>query len=490
MHSSGEGTQALASRVTQGVAVAIVVAGGTRLIFFAQQLVLARLLDEQAFGQYAYAMLVVGLPALLVNLRGAEAIIQSEAEGEELEALRDTAFTVQTGLALIFALGLVLARGWVAELAGKPYLMPLLGAMSLLLFTSTGGPSANTGPLMLPAALLERRLAFIPARLPELANVLVNLGVSVVLAVLGKGVWSLVWGFIAGTFVQAALLWVLARFRPRLRIVPAALARYLRFGWPLYLSYVLSWGYLNADYFFVGQWLGEEQLGLYYMAFNISQMPLQARFILSRVALPAFARARKDAALLQRAYHFVMRYAFALAGVVCAPGIALAYPGLVFLLGPRWAPAAPVLQVLFFSTWIRVGCGFNGELLTGLGKTGAVLLSTAGALITLLVLGPPMLRTWGIVGMAGAAALSSFATALISSMIIRAAIGARFARHILPAGVSMAVVAGVGLAGAPLVHNVGGLVAVAAGLVLLYAGLYIGLFDRSLLEKARKRLRP
>lgn len=468
----------LKERAFRGTVIAVGVAGLSRLIFFLQQLLLARLLPEEAFGQYAFAMMVAGLPALLVNLRGAEAIIQNSDDDQRFRDLVDTAFTLQLMLACIMAILLVAGRGILAALLDKPYLAPLLAAMSLLLFTSTGGPSANTGPLMLPAALLERRLAFVPARLPELANVSVNLAVSLALALLGQGVWSLVWGFAAGSFAQAILLWRLARFRPRLRVSRSVLRRYLGFSWPLYLSYILSWGYLNADYFFVGRWKGEGRLGLYYMAFTISQLPLQARFILSRIALPTFARARQEPALLQRAYALTTRYALAAAGLAAGVGIGLAEPAVRLLLGERWLPAVPVLQILLLSTFLRLGFGFNGELLISLGRTDTFLWATTAALTVLLALGPAFLTIWDIPGMAWAVACSSLASAALSCIIIAKELKVTYTSLAAPALACTLLTAPAGLLIASHIRDIIGLIGAGAGLVILYGAAFLMLFER------------
>ena len=490
--NSGTGRLAgeLIRKTIKGAGVATVVAGVSRLLFFVQQLVLANLLAEEDFGQFAFAMLVIGLPALLVNLRGAEAIVRSNEGDAEVSTLVNTAFTAQLVLALIMALVVASGSELVAQSLHKPYLAALLVPMSLLILTTSGGPSSNNGPMMLPAAVLERRLDFVRARLPELANVLVNAGVSIGLALSGFGVWSLTAGFIAGSLVQAALLWYLAAFRPRLRINRRALRDYLRFGWPLYLSFLLSWGYLNADYYFVGRWLGEAELGLYYMAFSISQVSLQMRFVLSRVALPAFSRARADAALLSQLYGKATRYAMVAAGGVSAIGIALAEPIAVLLLGERWLPAAPALRILLLSTWIRTGMGFNGELLISLGRTPAVLVATGAALAVVLGFGPPMMSRWGIEGMAVAVCFSSFLSAIVSSSIIRRHVRVNYLREIGPSAVCVALVTAAGLWWANGVGNLCQLSGVAAALLAAYSVLYLGLFDRPLARMALQRLAP
>jgi len=474
-------------RAARGAGIGAAAAVASRLIFFIQQLILARLLAADAFGQYAFAVLVVGLPALLVNLRGAEAVVQSDEDEDAVRRLSDTAFTAQLALSLLMIVVVIAGRGLIADISGKAYLATLLLPLAVLILSAVGGPSSNSGPLLLPAATLERRLDFARARLPELANSLVNLLVALGLALGGAGVWSLIGGLIAGSAAQVLLIWRLARFRPRLGVDREMLRRLWAFGWPLYLSALLSWGYLNADYYFVGSFLGERELGFYYMAFNISQAVLQARFILGRLAFPAFARARSEPTLLRRLYVDVTRYTMALAAGLCALGIALARPAVLILLGPEWLPAAPALQILFLSTLLRTGLGFNGDLLTSLGQTGAVLLCTAAALAALLLAGPPLMLRWGLTGMAWAVVLSSLVSAALSSGIIGRRLSLRYVRELGPALLCGAAVVAAGWPFAGEIVNLWGLLAGGLGLGLLYAGLYLGLCDRALARRLLRR---
>jgi len=78
---------------------------------------------------------------------------------------------------------------------------------------------------------------------------------------------------------------------------------------------------------------GEKELGLYYVAFNVSQVLLQIRFVLGRVAFPTFARLKAAPAQLTRWYARATRYTLALAGAAAGIGIGLATPAVGVLLG-------------------------------------------------------------------------------------------------------------------------------------------------------------
>jgi len=141
------------------------------------------------------------------------------------------------------------------------------------------------------------------------------------------------------------------------------------------------------------------------------------------------------------------------------------------------------------STLIRTGLGFNGDLLVSLGRTSAVLAATAVALAVLLALGPSMMARWGIQGMAWAVCLSSLSSAIISSLVIRRQLPVRYLREIGPAALCTAAVAGAGWALAPVVDGAARFVGASLLLIVAYAILYLGLFERAGLRRAWHRAR-
>ena len=115
------------------------------------------------------------------------------------------------------------------------------------------------------------------------------------LALLGYGVWSLVWAPLTGGVVTLGLSVVLARFIPALSFSPESLKKMIGFGGKLTLKNVFVYLSRQADKFLVPKFLGAEAAGLYSRAFNYSSIP-DARFIplLYSVCFPVFSKLRAN----------------------------------------------------------------------------------------------------------------------------------------------------------------------------------------------------
>src|SRR5699024_3708603 len=110
---------------------------------------------------------------------------------------------------------------------------------------------------------LVRRMRFAALAAVDVAAQAVAIGLAVVLASAGAGVWALVAQQVCqavGLLVGCALLvrWVPAR--PR-RGVP--MREFWTFGWNLAASQIVVYVGNNVDKLVIGSWLGAAQLGLY-----------------------------------------------------------------------------------------------------------------------------------------------------------------------------------------------------------------------------------
>jgi len=72
---------------------------------------------------------------------------------------------------------------------------------------------------------------------------------AIVLALMGYGVWSLVYGELCGAFLSAAVLVVKSRWRPRLKYRHTAMKDLYSFGLGIFLKRLLVYGTDKIDFF-------------------------------------------------------------------------------------------------------------------------------------------------------------------------------------------------------------------------------------------------
>ena len=124
----------------------------------------------------------------------------------------------------------------------------VLAVMSLRLF-----PQALSA---VPTTLAVRELDFRLRTLILLADGLVSAAVSVGLALLGWGPWSLVAGSLGGSFIDAVLWWVLTPWRPSRRLNREKTRQIVHFGIRLWSSGNLAYLIDSCSRLFVGGFLG------------------------------------------------------------------------------------------------------------------------------------------------------------------------------------------------------------------------------------------
>jgi O-antigen/teichoic acid export membrane protein len=242
--------------------------------------------------------------------------------------------------------------------------------------------------------LLIKQLAFNRKFIPDFAQALSKGIVSIVLAVLGFGPWSLIIGQLSGTLVSDIVDWILVPWRPTFTIVMEAARSLLRFGLPMVGVDIVAMIVLNVDYLLVGRYLGPAPLGVYTLAFRIPELVvLEFCAIVASVVFPVFTKIRDDPDALRRGFQQTARYV-ALVTVPIGLGVALlARPFLLVVFGQKWLEAAPVMTAISIYA-LLLSLGFNaGDVYKAQGKPGVL---TQISLLKAAILIPALY--WAVTG--------------------------------------------------------------------------------------------
>jgi PST family polysaccharide transporter len=332
----------------------------SKLLVMVANVILARLLLPEDFGLLALGLVAINYLDSLGDFGVGAAYIWRR---EEQERNADTAFSLSVAAGLLLAA--VAFTG--APLAGRffqePDLIPLMRVLaSTLLIAGLGN---------LQAAWIKKQLEFRRRVVPEIARVLVKGGVSIGLALAGFGVWSLVWGQVAGTAATTLLYWVAVPWRPRLALQKKIARELLRYGGQLVMVNLAGYILMNLDYIFIGNRLGAGPLGFYTIAFRIPELViLNVCYVISQALFPAYARLQHDQSALRSGFLTALRYV-ALVTLPAAAGMFLVAPEFVQVLyTDRWAASVPVMQALSIYTLIY-SLSFNaGDIYKATGRLG------------------------------------------------------------------------------------------------------------------------
>jgi O-antigen/teichoic acid export membrane protein len=297
---------------------------GGKVLTFLSTIILARLLLPEDFGMVGYCLIAIQYLDILNSAGINTSLI---AQRERLEEATNAAFmgNIMLGIAS-FGLTWVLAPS-IAEFFKTEEIIPILRLLGLSL------PLSGLG--MVPDTLLQRHLRFRTRLVPEIGKNLTKGVVSVALAWLGMGVWSLVWGQLAGILVGTVSAWMLAGWTPTWRFHRETSLRVTTYGLSIVALEFIGAFRSNVDYLLVGRVLGAAALGYYTMAYRIPELLIRSlNTVVVRVSLPAMAIAQMEREQMRSFYFSYIRY------------ISL----FVFPVSVGMAITAPIFVPLFFST--------------------------------------------------------------------------------------------------------------------------------------------
>lgn len=485
MSASGDG---IGRASLAGVAWNAATFGLSKLVVLVTTIILARLLEPADFGLLGIGLVVIGYLDFVNDFGVSAAVIQHDGDPDHTA---DVAFWINLALGVtLAAVGFAVAP-FVADFFDEPE------ATSVVRVLSLSFPITSLGAIH--EARLRRELRFGSRVLPEFSKGVAKGAVSITLALLGFGVWSLVWGQLAGAFVAAVGYWIVSAWTPRLRFDGAVTRELLGFGSQMTLVGLLGGLHKNIDYLIVGRALGTRALGLYTMAFRLPQLLIESVVdVTGQVAFPAFARVRRDAARLRSG----LRRMLGTVGLVITPlGIGLALtadPFVRIFYGDRWVDAIPVMQLLALYMLVQSLSKTCGDVYKAMGRPGIL---NRLAIVKLAITVPLLIIAAqdGIVAVAAAQLLSATILTLIRLVLAAHIVGTSFADVVssfwpaLRAGATMTVAC---LAAWLVVRDAGSftaLVTVTAVGVVTYAGT-VWLFDRdqirAIVSMARRPARP
>ncbi|ARE33005.1 lipopolysaccharide biosynthesis protein [Rhodococcus qingshengii] len=305
------------------------------LIQFTSIAVLARVLSPDDFGKMAMVMAVVGAATVIGDFGLSLASVQAS---EISENQRSNLFWINTAIGLLLTVLVFAAAPLFDRFYDVDGLSDIVRAVSVIFVLN--------GLTVQLRADLTRNLKFVKLTVTEIAAQGIALAVTIPLALLHYGVWSLVAQQIIVSAVLLGSSAMLLRWIPNLPTRRADMRSLLSFGTNTMLTQLVTYSSANADSVALGKLHGSTEVGVYDRAYQLFKIPIaQLATPMTRVALPVLSRITDPAlymAYLVRAQTvlcYVMLGAFAYAAAVANPLMDL-------VLGSGWDAAAPIFRIL------------------------------------------------------------------------------------------------------------------------------------------------
>lgn len=367
-------TMNLASRVASAVRWSASLTFLSQLLTWLVTIAVIRILSPEDYGLMAMSMVFVSFAMIANDFGLGSALVQRSAPtSREYEAVHGFVLVLNIGLYIVF----YIAAPIVADIFNEETLVPMLRVIALLF--------PILGFEVTALAILERNLEFRrKGSIYLIANVTGAL-VTLALAFMSFGVWSLVYGNLLSAIVKAVAINIasgkLVVPRWRLKLVRP----YLHFGGLVAVERILWSVHRQADVFFIGKWLGKEELGYYYVALTLSSFVYdKTGGLLYEISLPTFSRAKRELGEVAHVFIRALRIlSFAVFPLMF--GLAAVSTDIVdLLIGDRWTAASPLVLILSLSMPARIIGNIFPPALQGIGQPGSSLINLSIAVATMV----------------------------------------------------------------------------------------------------------
>ena len=389
-------TQNIGSKAKQGLIWSGVFNIFQSIIRVGGSIALARLLFPEDFGLYGIAMLVVQFARRLVQFGFNLALIQrKEIKPEHYDTVFLTNLMLMSSLTTI----VVVASPYIADFFNNEKVQPIVAVISFEFILRSVS--------IVNFSILKRELKFKQIEFIKSVAFLSEMVLSIIFAIAGFGVWSLVIGVLGGSVIANIGGFYYNRWYPTFKFRFWAFKDLFMFGIWIFVNNFMSYFINQSAFFFIGKFLGAAQLGYYERAFRLMSAPRKkiTRKINS-VLFATYSRMQDEKTKVVKA---LLRTVTSISIIVYPLMIWLffASPSLITVLyGSRWTLTIIPLQTMCIGGLLHTFTMIFNPLFTAVGLIGN---RARRQFIYLIILVSSILLgiQWGINGVAWAIAGAS-----------------------------------------------------------------------------------
>ena len=349
--------------------------------------ILSRLLSPADFGRIGIALIFVALAEAVGRIGIGSALVQrSDLTPRHIEAAFSLSIVINVGMAVVIWL--------LAPLGGSFFddsVITQILRVLCVVFVITG--FGNVSEYM-----LRRRLGFRHLAVADILSYVVGNGfTTIVMALLGFGVWSLVWGTIVRYAMYALIVVGYSPPLFRARLAMRETIDLLKYGTGYSLTNILNCVAQQSGPFIIGRWLGATPLGYYTRAYSLISPALRFSFIVINTLFPSMSKRQQQRERLRVIYFNGVEMLLFVALPISILVYASAPEIVTVVLGGQWAAVAHILQILALAMPFIMCGAMDPPLVRGLGAVYRETLRQA-VFAVLIFIGAWFGSNWGLAG--------------------------------------------------------------------------------------------
>ena len=324
--------------------------------------------------------------------------------------------------------------------------------------------------------IIRKNLRFKRLSTITIITSVITLIITVVMAYMGCGVWSLVAQNIIGALIPCVFFWVTVNWKPTWEFSWASFKELFGFGSYMFFTHLLTTFSQRITGLLVGRWYDPATMGYYSRASKTNKYAtLSVSGVMIQTTYPLYAAVQDDK---ERLINMVKRITSTLA-YITVPMLALliliAKPLFVLLYSDRWLPCVPYFQILCIGG--MAGClqSVNQQTIAAIGKSKVFFVWTVIKKVVGISLQVVGLIVWGMWGLLAGKVMDSWFSYLVNISMVSKHVGYKNyqqLRDLAPIFIVSGIAGGAGWFVGSLLNW--GLYPVAIVQTLVFVALYMG----------------
>lgn len=330
----------------------------TVIIQLVYQSILARLLTPNDYGIVAVITVFVNFFVVLADLGVGNAIIQNQnLDKEDIDSIFSWSIKISILLGVVFC---ILSIPISLVYSDSVYLIigPLL-AISVL-FNALN---------MVPNALLQKKKQFFRIGVRQVSICVISSGITIVLAYIGWGYYSLVFYSILTAILNFAWNYYGSGLRIIRKSNPDSINKVKSFSMYLFGFNIINYFSRNIDTLLIGRFFGNSELGYYNKAYQLMLYPMNyLTNVITPVLMPFLAEHQKQVKYIYSQFIKTVKILSLLGIYITAFCFFSSRELIIIMYGEQWLGTISYFQILSITIWSQMICATSSSMFQILGQ--------------------------------------------------------------------------------------------------------------------------
>lgn len=308
-------------------------------VSFIISVILARLLDPEAYGIVAIISAFTLLTQVFVDGGMANSLIQKK-DADDLDFSSFFYFSVCSSIVLYILLFLIAPI--IADFYQIPELTTLIRVDGIIVLLA--------GLKSVQQAYISRHMLFRRVFVASLGGTIGGAIIGITMAFTGYGVWALIAQAVTNVAVNTVILWFTVNWRPKWMFSFSRIKPLFSYGWKFLVSYLVDTLYGNIRTLTIGKVYTSTDLAYYNKGSSFPNLIINSvNTPINNVLLPAMSSKQENLATVKAMTRRSVKLSTYLITPLLLGLCFVAKPFILFLLTEKWLPCVPFLQIFCFT---------------------------------------------------------------------------------------------------------------------------------------------